>query len=134
MCSTTGQYIIFDEDTLKIKHARTIKMMPDSSKWDAKLIENIDVTPFDEFVGADMEVAFRDRPVQDGDEEVPRKAAKNRNLYIKQEDIRVYGLTVGCKKWHLAPVSHCGRGPSRERVRGRLFTNIPEIPVNEIVK
>ena len=88
--------MIFEETKKEIRHARTVKVMPDAQKWDSALIESIGVTPYDEHEGHDPEVVFRDRP--GGDEDAPRQPTKNRGIYIKGADIKAYGLTAGCQR------------------------------------
>ena len=98
MCSMTGQYTMFDEELKVIKYARTIKLVPDALKWDAQLIEQCDKTPYTEHEGTGPDVVFQEREPQAADEDVPRRVARSRHLYIKAEDIRAYGHTVGCPR------------------------------------
>ena len=58
MCVMTGQCILYDENTKKVRHARTIMFLPHQLKWDATLIEEVKSTPYDEHAGHDLEVAF----------------------------------------------------------------------------
>ena len=95
MCASTGQYVLLDE-AKRIKHARTIKVMPDQMKWDSALIESIRSTPYDEHEGQDPEVVFQAKPAEE--DEVARRRGKNRGIYIKGEDIRAFGRTVGCTR------------------------------------
>ena len=98
MCSMTGQYVIFCEELKVVKYARTVKLVPDESKWDATLIEQLDKTPYSEHEGSGPDVVFQDRERRPEDDDIPRRVARSRHLYIKAEDIRAYGHTVGCPR------------------------------------
>ena len=67
VCAMTGQYILYDELTKKVRHARSSKMSPDQLKWHATLIEVVKSTPYDEHAGHNQAVAFQDRPSKPGD-------------------------------------------------------------------
>ena len=95
MCAMTGQFILYDKLTRRMRHARTIKLLPDRLKWDSTLIEEVKSTPYDEYAGHDQEVAFQARPSKPGDSDEARKAIKSRRMYLKGEDFKVFGYTVG---------------------------------------
>ena len=97
MCPSTGQYIVHDVARKVIKMARTIKRHPDETKWNAGDVEAVAVSPYDNHVANEQGVAFADRPEQPGDADQPKKM-NVRKLYIKGEDIRAFGYTVGCVK------------------------------------
>ena len=98
MCAMTGQYTLYDEEKKVVKQARTIKLVPDQQKWDVELIEEVASTPYNEHAGHEQEVAFQDRPSRPEDEDPAKKIAKSRRIYIKGEDIKAFGYTVGCPK------------------------------------
>ena len=98
MCAMTGQYTLYDEEKKVVKQARTIKLVPDQQKWDVELIEEVASTPYNEHAGHEHEVAFQDRPSRPEDEDPAKKIAKSRRIYIKGEDIKAFGYTVGCPK------------------------------------
>ena len=81
-----------------IKFARTIKCLPDESKWCSADIEAVRNSPYDNHKSVDPGVVLQDRPARAGDADQLRKAPTGRNIYIKGEDIRVYGYPVGCPK------------------------------------
>ena len=45
MCPMTGQYIMYHDESLKIRKARSIKLLPDQSKWEPTLLKNVRSTP-----------------------------------------------------------------------------------------
>ena len=67
MCTMTLQYIFYDEKSKKVRHARTIKLLPDQLKWNATLIEEVEWTWDDEHIGHDQETVFQNRPSKPGD-------------------------------------------------------------------
>ena len=74
MCSMTCQYVIYHEETLKIRKARTIKLFPDQPTWDPILIEQVRSTPYDEHSGTTLKlhskIDRRDRKIEMGSEEL----------------------------------------------------------------
>ena len=60
-------------------------------------LESISATPFDQHAAQDPEVAFQERPETSGDKDVMKKS-NARRLYIKGEDLRAFGYTVGCPR------------------------------------
>ena len=97
ICPTTGQYIVHCVERKAIRMARTIRCVPDESKWNAANIESVRVSPFDIHSVGEPGVVFQDRPAQPGDADLPKKTTV-RKIYIKGEDIRAFGFTIGCPK------------------------------------
>ena len=79
----TGQSVVYHEEVLKIRKARTIKMLPDQSKWDSALTEKVRSTPYDEHAGHNTKVAFQDRPPKPEDQDGARRVALPRKVCIK---------------------------------------------------
>ena len=98
ICRMSGQYMIYDSDRKVVKMARTVNLLPDHLKWDAANIESLTITPYDQHVAQDQGVAFQDRPAKATDADQPRPTQHARKLYIKAEDLRVYGYTIGCPR------------------------------------
>ena len=98
ICPTTGQYILHCVERKAIKFARTIKCLPDESKWCSDDIEAVRTSPYDNHKSTDPGVVLQDRPDRAGDADQLKKTPTSRKIYIKGEDIRVYGYTVGCAK------------------------------------
>ena len=67
--------------------------LPDALKWSVTSTELVPVTPCDQHVAVDPEVAFQDRPETSGDQDVMKKS-NTRKLYIKGEDLRAPGYIV----------------------------------------
>ena len=98
ICQLSGQYVIFDADRSSVYKARTIKLSPMELKWDMSTIESLRATPYGEHIAREQGVAFQDRADQDGDKDAPAKKQLSRRMYIKGEDLRVFGYTVGCAR------------------------------------
>ena len=74
-----------------VKMARTIKCLPDQAKCNAENIEAVRVSPFDLHKVAEPVVVLQERPAKESDTDHPRKKPNGGKIYIKGEDIRVYG-------------------------------------------
>ena len=59
----TGQYVIFDSETKKIAHARTLMHVPDEDKWKRAEIDGIAVVPWDLHVRSEPETRFQDSDI-----------------------------------------------------------------------
>ena len=72
--------------------------MPDHSQWNIERLDALRLTPYDEHACREEEVAFGERPDNPDDADAPRKVATSRRLYIKGEDLKAFGYTVGCPR------------------------------------
>ena len=128
----TGQYILYDVVNEVIKHARTVKLLPDELKWDVGKIEALRITPYDQHVVRAPEVSFQDRPEQPGDKELPKKN-NARKLYLKAEDFKKFGFTVGCtrcdhdRRYGAKHPNHTTKGHS-EICRQRIIDELIKTP------
>ena len=126
ICPTTGQYIVHCVERKVIRMARTIRCVPDESKWNAANIESVRVSPFDVHSVGEPGVVFQERPVQPGDADLPKKTTV-RKIYIKGEDTRAFGFTIGCPKCDHDRRYGPGRttkghsNACRERIMGELM-------------
>ena len=98
ICLSAGQYILHCVERNTIKMARTIRALPDQVKWNAESIEAVRVSPFYCHKSAGHGVTHHDRPARDGDTDQLRKRPNGRKIYIKGEDLRVYGCTDSCPR------------------------------------
>ena len=78
--------------------ARAIKCVPDQSKWSSADIEVVRTSPYDNHKSSEHGVELQDRPPRSGDADQQKKRPTGRKVYIKGEDIRAYGYTVGCPR------------------------------------
>ena len=121
----TGQYIVHGEHG--IKFARTIIRLPDANKWNKEALEKLNVTPQSLHIPKEPEVVFRERPA-DKTEAVAQKQIISRQVYIKQADIRKFGLTRGCPRCDHELSYGPGRTSRphslacRQRIMGELVT------------
>ena len=92
MCGTTGQYVLYDVDKKAVKHARTVKPLPEEHKWNVDIVESMRLTPFDQHIAKAPEVTFQERPEQPGDKEQGKKP-QIKKLYIKSDDLKRFGFT-----------------------------------------
>ena len=91
----TGQYMLFADDGIKL--ARTITRVPESEKFDREMLAGVGATPYDLHQPRKPEVVFRER-VEVGQDEFEDAQPIARQIYLRAEDFRAYGLTRGCKK------------------------------------
>ena len=98
ICPSTGQYLLHCVERNKIKMARTIRALTHQVKWNAENIEAVRVSPLDCLKSAGHGVTLQDRPVRDGDTDQLGKRPNGRKIYIKGEDLRVYGYTDSCTR------------------------------------
>ena len=78
ICPSTGQYILHCVERKMIKFARTIKCLPDESKWSSTDIEDVRSSPYDNHKSTDPGVVLQDRPARPGDADQSRKAPTGR--------------------------------------------------------
>ena len=94
MCSTTGQYITFDEEVV---YARSVMRIPDCQKWNMESVSKVNVFPWDQHQKRQPEVIFTEKV--EGEQLVGEPAARAvRKLYIKQADVIAFGHTRGCAR------------------------------------
>ena len=91
MCPMTAQYVICHEEFLKIRKARSIKLLPNQSKWDPTLIEKVRSTPYDEHAGRDTWVGFKERPQKPGYQTwAQQSSATEKALYQGRESPTIW--------------------------------------------
>ena len=81
-CPSTGQYILHCVERKMIRFARTIKCLPDESKWCSADIEDVRTSPYDNHKPTDPGVVLQFRPARPGDADQLRKTPTSRNIYI----------------------------------------------------
>ena len=79
----TGQYIIYDEQTESIHHARTIAQVPTPSKWSIDRVKEMLTTTWKQHSPTTHE-AIEHRPAEQVT--TTNKTTTIRRLYIRQDD------------------------------------------------
>ena len=123
----SGQYMVYDKAQRGVKHARTIKPMPNPQQWQLDKLQEVDSTPW-AMTDAQPPEIIPGEPRQ----AVPtaERAAQARRLYIKQSDIDNHGYTDGCPRCdHLRAYGSEGATmPHSEACRDRLVEAISRTP------
>ena len=91
----TGQYMIYDQKTGSVYHARTIAQVPGPSKWSIDTIKEMLSTTWKSHSPITHE-AIEHQPVERVT--TTDKTTTIRRLYIRQDDLDAHGYTQHCPK------------------------------------
>ena len=72
--------------------------LPTTLKWDAALMQSVNVTPFDQHVAPQPEVIFKPDETAKDMQVRPDERTIARKVYIRQEDLQAFGYTRECAK------------------------------------
>ena len=87
---TTGQYMIYDQQTASVHHARTIAQVPSPSKWSIGKIKEMLTTTWKSHSPTTHE-AIEHQPAEQV--ATTNKTTTIRRLYIRQDDLDAHGYT-----------------------------------------
>ena len=125
----SNEYLLYDEG--EVLRARDVKRLPEGERWDADLLEHIDIFPWGrepqpqrpEQEGQPA-VIFEPRPPQHDEPEVEQdRPVIPRAFNIRRTDLEKYGYTKGCRKCDCIRQKIPGEGGSKahsEECRNRI--------------
>ena len=102
-----------------VRHARTIKRMPEPQQWSLDMITDIVATPWSVHETSETEVIHHKSQTEAPTVDTP---AQVRRIYIEQADLEQFSDTKGCKRCQHILVNGPNKGtmPHTDACRARI--------------